>query len=472
MDSQRLFSHGPRFLLVVVFLAAWGLIKPESISAQDSEREEVGTVIVPPPADLLLPEPAHNVSLSELEEMALRNNPTMQQAAAEVMRLNGVWLQVGLRPNPLVGYQAAEVGNNGSAGQQGVFIGQEFVRGGKLDLNRSVAASAVQQARWQQQTQRHRVLNTVRRRYYHALGATKTVELAAELQELAEEAAGLTEKLEKAGEASLPQVLQAQIEAQSNLNLVNTARVIRQTSLKRLAVAVGMPDLLPEQLEGDIQQTPPELDYDSVWSWVQESSPELQAANYSVQRARRAIERAEAEPIPNLDAQVGMAQDFSSDDTIVNIQLGFKLPYHNQNQGNIKAAQAEHIRACREIERLRLELRDRLATAYQNYENSLIQMKSYRDEILPRARKNLELARRGYEGGELDYLPLLTAQRTFFQQSIAAVNAQTSLWLSVVQLQGLLIPAGLGAPGEVAAGVSGPDESPTLPLGQFPMILP
>ena len=87
--------------------------------------------------------------LEQLEEMAVSFSPALQQADAEVMRLKGIWEQVGLKPNPIFGYQAAEVGNEGSAGQQGFFIGQEFVTGDKLQLNRSVAYQAVQGATWQ-----------------------------------------------------------------------------------------------------------------------------------------------------------------------------------------------------------------------------------------------------------------------------------------------------------------------------------
>ncbi|QDU46580.1 Cobalt-zinc-cadmium resistance protein CzcC precursor [Symmachiella dynata] len=430
------------------------------------------STIKPAQPEAIQPEPGIAYSLSELEELALTTNPTLQQAAAEIMRLNGVREQVGLRPNPIMGYQAAEVGNDGYGGQQGLFIGQEFVRGGKLELNRAVAGSAVEQARWKRETQQHRVINTVRRRFYESLGAHKTLELALDLQKLAQQAAEIAGSLENAGEGTYSQVLQAEIEAQSNLNLVNTSRVVRQTSLKRLSLAVGSPELQPENLVGSLDQTPPDLEYDSVWNWLTENSPELQAAYYNVHRARWAIQRAEVEPTPNMDAQLGIAQDFATDYTIVNIQVGFPIPIHNRNQGNITAAHAEHIRACREIERLRLDLRDRLATAFQSYQNTRIQMESYRDQILPKAKQNLDLVSRGYKEGQLDYLQLLTAQRTYFRQSLAAVQVQTALWLSVVRLQGLLISEGLGAPGEIASEVTPPDINTDYPVGLFPMMLP
>lgn len=412
------------------------------------------------------------LDLDQLEQLTLTHTPSLQQADAEVMRLEGIWTQVGLKPNPLVGYQAAEVGNEGSAGQQGFFIGQEFVTGGKLRLNRAVAYQAIQQATWQRETQRQRVLNTMRRRYYETLGAKRTIELVLKLQGLAQSAVVTSEQLLASGEGTKRQVTQAKIEQSGSSIVLQNARSQRKKALRRLSAAVGLPVRQSIRIQGNLDTPPPNLDFDSVWQWLVENSPELQASYYAVNRARWSIQRAHVEPIPNIDAQLGVAHDFSTNDDIVNIQIGIPLPVRNRNQGNITAADADLIRASREVQRLELELRDRLATVFQIYENTRNQVKIYRTEILPMAEGNLKLVQEGYEGAELDYRDLLIAQRTFFRQSLSAVNAQTSLWLSIVSIQGLVVPEGLGAPGEIGSGADAPDANTSYPLGLFPMLLP
>ena len=42
---------------------------------------------------------------------------TLAQAAARVEALRGEWVQSGLYPNPRVGYQGLEIGDDGRAGQ-------------------------------------------------------------------------------------------------------------------------------------------------------------------------------------------------------------------------------------------------------------------------------------------------------------------------------------------------------------------
>ncbi|MFN0195684.1 MAG: hypothetical protein ACKVT0_03005 [Planctomycetaceae bacterium] len=78
-------------------------------------------------------------SIDELEELALEYNPTLREAQANYDRGYGQFEQVGLYPNPVVGYQGSEIGNDGKGGQQGAFLSQEIVTADKLRWNRSIA---------------------------------------------------------------------------------------------------------------------------------------------------------------------------------------------------------------------------------------------------------------------------------------------------------------------------------------------
>ena len=161
-----------------------------------------------------------------------------------------------------------------------------------------------------------------------------------------------SEQLFDSGEGTRRQVSQAKIERSGNAMVLKSARFQRKKSLRRLSAAVGLPATELLRISGDLDAPPPNLDYDLVWQWLVENSPELQTAYYAINRARWSVERARVQPIPNVDAQLGIAHDFSTDDAVVNIQIGIPLPFHNRNQGNITAAQAELIRASREVQTL------------------------------------------------------------------------------------------------------------------------
>ncbi len=66
-------------------------------------------------------------------------------------------------------------------------------------------------------------------------------------------------------------------------------------------------------------------------------------------------------------------------------------------------------------------------------------MEKYSSEILPNAKRSLELVSLGYQGGEYNFLTLLTAQRTFTQANLAYLSALDEMWSSAIEIDGLLL---------------------------------
>ena len=115
----------------------------------------------------------------------------------------------GLYPNPRVGYQASEISDEGQAGQQGAFFGQEIVTAGKLQRSRDVACQAVQQAQWAWPRNAGACQSDVRRAFYDVLVAQRTVELTEQLVRIGQEGVRAAEACCKAKEVSRVDVLQA-----------------------------------------------------------------------------------------------------------------------------------------------------------------------------------------------------------------------------------------------------------------------
>ena len=156
-------------------------------------------------------------------------------------------------------------------------------------------------------------------------------------------------------------------------------------------------------------------------------------------RTRRTLTRAYAEPVPDLNTQFMVQYDDSTDNTIGGIQVGIPLPLWNKNQGGIRQAQAEISVASQNIDRVALDLKSRLATTFRDYCKAHSQAETYATKILPRAEQTFDLVRLGYSRGEVGYLDLLTAQRTYTQTNLAYLDALNVLWQSHVKIDGLLL---------------------------------
>src|ERR1700732_485035 len=125
------------------------------------------------------------ITLEELQQMALQNNPTFAQSAANIQAAEGRKKQSGLYPNPMVGYQGEQIrGGSFHGGEQGFFVQQDIVLGGKLGLNRKVFDQELKQAQAEGEEQKLRVVTNIRMSYIQALAAQQTLELRHNLQQL------------------------------------------------------------------------------------------------------------------------------------------------------------------------------------------------------------------------------------------------------------------------------------------------
>jgi len=384
-------------------------------------------------------------TLAELENLALRCNPTLAQAASRVAAARGRWVQAGLYPNPTAGYVGAEIGNEGRGGQQGGYVGQEIVTAGKLRLSRSVAQQEVCQAEWELQSQRQRVLTDVRRGFYDALVAQRAVELAEQLLRIGEEGVRSTEALLKAQEVARADVLQAQIEADTARILLQQAKSRHAAAWRNLAAVVGAGAMRPAPLAGEPWENLPTLRWEDAYNRLLAESPELAAAHAGVARAQATLSRECAKRVPNLDVMAAVQYDNATEYTWATVQAGVPLPIFNRNQGNIHRAQAELAAARADVQRVHLDLQQRLAAVFEQYTTARYQVEKYSRDILPNARASLDLATKGYQQGEYNYLFLLTAQRTYFHTNLVYLDSLRELRAAATAIEGNLLEGSLRA---------------------------
>jgi outer membrane protein, heavy metal efflux system len=459
----------PHYLLTVGILLAGGCAHTKLASRSTTSDKRIAELTLPasqsddnesepaPPqeADFAVEQTAHEepassappttttainewLTLNSLEQIALSNNPTLVERRARVDAASGRWLQVGLKPNPQIGYTAPEIGNEGTAGQQGAYLQQEFVTAHKLDLNRSAAAWDVRRAERELAEQQLRVLTDVRQGFYATLVAQERVKVAEELLGIAQAAVQKADALIQVQEPQTV-LLQAEIEAELASVLVENSRVQLTAQWRQLAAVLGQPKLPQQRLTGELTTEFPEYLWEQTFERIRTSSPELAAAAAEVERSRWTLQRACVEPTPNVTVQAGAAYDYATRDSIALLQVSLPIPIHDRNQGAIAEARANIVAAERSVQRVELSLQERLASVLQQYEQARQQATRYEDIILPKAKRNLDLNQTTFEAGETAYLAVLTAQRSYSQARLAWLNALERLWSATVTVEGLLL---------------------------------
>jgi cobalt-zinc-cadmium efflux system outer membrane protein len=399
------------------------------------------------------------LTLVELERLALERNPTLAQAAAAVEAARGRRKQAGLLPNPVIGYSGQEFAFRAltEKSEHFAFIEQTIPLGGKLKKSGRVFEQEVKQLEVEAVAQRQRVLNGVRALYWEALGAQQLIDLRAELVEVAREGVRTTAELFNVGQADRPDQLEAEIELERAELALSKARNNFKRVWQQLASAVGLASLEPARLAGDLEADLPTLDEGQLLAALLAESPEIKVAAARLERARAALARAQSERAPDhfqrgqmgystelLETRLGPSGRSGPE---MGVEIGIRLPLLNRNQGQIAAAQAEIARAERELERLRLLLRAKLARAFRDYSDAVTAVRRYKEAIVPNAQRAYELYLTNFRQMAASYPQVLIAQRTLFQVKEDYLDALVRLRQSATLIEGFLLSGALDAPG-------------------------
>ncbi len=401
-------------------------------------------------------------SLAEFLAMADKANPTIAQAHALARRSAALGRQASLYPNPTVGYQGDQIrGGRYGGGEQGGFVQQTIVLGGKLGLRRDIYTQQSHADEIGVEEQTLRVHNDVAQAFYSALTAQALVSVRKQLLGVAQDAVETVHQLANVGQADAPDILQTEVEAEQAKVDYATAQREFLAKFRMLAAEAGVQQLDASPLQGEIERLP-EIDAEQKVATILANSPEMRHAQQEVAVAEARRRDARRESIPDLQLRAGEqyngelisenpriatgAQSFAS--------AGIMLPLWNRNQGNKAAADVEIERARQEVTRTELSLRHEAEPLAQSYEAARFTAERYRTELIPRAQRAHELYLKKYQDMAQAYPQVLVSQRTLFQLQVAYLTALGETWKSAVALENFTLSGGLVAPSSGSASVS------------------
>ncbi|MGQ0637422.1 MAG: TolC family protein, partial [Planctomycetaceae bacterium] len=409
------------------------------------------------------------LTLADLERLALDNNPTIVQASADIEAAAGAAIQAGAYPNPVVGYEADTVGSAGTRNYQGVFIEQEIKTAGKLDLARSIATVDLMNKQLGLRKSRADLLRKVRSNYFAALVARENLRYSTALVRFTNEVYRVQVEQLKGGQAAAYEPMQLRALAVQARGAFAQARNRYVSAWKQLAAALGEPDLPATALAGRVDLPYHPVDFEAAISHMLTYNSDMLAARNLEFQKRLELRLAEVIPIPNINLYTAIQKDFTTPPvsrTTYNVQLGVPVPIFNRNRGGIQQARGELVRASEEMNRVRLDLTAQLADAFERYETNRTLLEYYRDRILPdfaRVYRGV-YERHQQESDQVVFGDIIVAQQ-FLQTSIATyVVAMNAQWTAYADITALLQLEDLS---QLPLAESGPSA-----VGLEPLVLP
>jgi cobalt-zinc-cadmium efflux system outer membrane protein len=397
------------------------------------------------------PPGARELAIDELVERALRENPELQAAHAEVEAARGRLLQAELRPNPMldVGVQQSVIGPD-----HNVMVGVTL----PLDLNRRQAGRlgvaerelALKQA---QVAERERGLRAeVRLKAGELLAARRNLRITEELLEANRQALGLIrERVRRGGAPSLDENMML-----VEVNRLDSSREMLESRVEvlrlQLKTLLGLEPETPLFVGGDLRLPPVKHTREKGVTQALSMRPDLLAARAEMDMAGAKVRKEEAEGRWDASVNVGyMRQDFGYDlsgltergelrpitDVFHYVGGGITvtLPVRNRNQGNIAAAFAEAKATGRRLEAATLMVRQEVSVGFTQQEAAERALSTYTRGVWEVARKNLQVVRQAYELGRHPLLDVIAEQRRYIEVEMGYTDVLKHAYDAVVELE-------------------------------------
>jgi len=385
------------------------------------------------------------LTLSALQEIATANSPVLVRATADAAQSYGQVIQVGLYPNPTIGYQSDQIqprltippgATSSGAGQQGGYINQLIKTAGKLSLAQKVSGFDYINALVAVRRAQVDVSTNVRSQFFAALVAQQSVEVNRALAQLADEVYRIQLKQVAAGEAAGYEPLQLYAQAELARNALIQAENSYQAAWKQLAAAVGQPQLPISPLVGRADAAAPMFDRPTLEAALLEQHTDVLTAKNSIAQAQVNLKLQKRVLIPDIESNTYHQYDNLAQTYQFGLQFGIQIPISDRNQGNIRSAESQISRSIANLSATQNDLTARLAEAFARYSANRAVAERYREKIVPSLTRAYRALVKRYqvEPEKIGFSDIVVAQQnlaTALQAYLTALGAQ---WQAVVDV--------------------------------------
>jgi cobalt-zinc-cadmium efflux system outer membrane protein len=418
-------------------------------SAPQKEKEEAVRVLFRPLPALAsdpVSGPGPNgqpLALADLQRLALTNSPLLRQAAADVEAARGAAIQAGLPPNPTAGLELDTIGLAGTAGTNGAFVDQVIKTGGKLELARAAGVMDLRNAELAFKRAQFDLLGKVRGDYFAVLVARENIRVSRALVRFTEEVYSVhVTQLRVGGQVAPYEPLQLRVSAAQARGALVQAQNRYVSAWKQLTADLGLTGLPQTELAGRADLTLPHYRNDEVLAHVLTQHTDVGTAENTLQKARYNLRLAQVTPVPDVDMRILVQKDWTGvpNTTCASVQMSVPVPIWDRNQGGIRQAQGNLLRAVEESHRVRDDLTSRLADAFERYEDNRRLLEIYRDHVLPdqvRAYRAL-LERHNVEPAAVLFIDIINAQQVLVTTVSTYIATLGLAWTAVTDLSTLL----------------------------------
>ena len=375
------------------------------------------------------------VTLRQALEIATSKNPQVRQQQFAVSASAGDSVTAALHPNPQLQLNgdALDFENNqfvnGQTKQYGASLAIPLELGGKRARRIASASLSVDSNVIAVHETRRQVALQAAGAWLDALSARLALDLAAKAKIIADSTVRVNEFRLERQDISATELTRTKISAQQyDLQLADAERQVA-SSERALATLLNITDSVEVNESDDWAWTPPPFDSALAFAESQRSDARLSRAAIAAADAGIALQKANAAPGMSISGDYMMSQGVP----LYGVSLDVELPLFSRNQGEIRKAYVQKDLAVFSDSALRIQLRNELTAAFNEYETKKASLDKSRT-IIEMSEQVLNTVEYSYRSGNTTILDLFDAQNTWYGARQSYNEALVDFKRAAVQL--------------------------------------
>ena len=388
------------------------------------------------PLSSVLIEPTGKVTLTDVLNLALSNNPELSVALRELEAIDGIRVQAATRLNPSISTSVQDTRRENR--QIYLQLNQEIELGNKREARMDAADAIYKKANAELDSKKAEIHANVVNAFYEVLAAQERLKLSQSSIEVANQALDAAAKRVKAGKSSPVEETKSKIVQSSAKIELSQATSLLNSARKRLSALWGSSNPVYEHAEGNVENIPAIANLNDLSSAL-ENAPAITIAKLEINArdGMTRVERSKATPNITLSAGVVNNQELGGINQAL-LGLSVPIPVFDRNQGNLQEAVSRQYKAQDELVALKAQLEANLAFQYERLNAARQTSESIRSEILPGSQSAFEAATKGFQAGKFNFLDVLDAQRTLFQAKSQYIQSLIDAHQAIAEIERIL----------------------------------
>jgi len=412
-------------------------------------------------------------SLSNFLTYALLNQPQVEAAYFDwLASVEGITVARSL-PDPQLTFQM-DIQEVVTSLMPGLMM--SFPGFGKLRAATAVAVAGSQVQYYAFRSASLQSAYAVQSAYYRLYFLDERIRVNRDTLSLLSDLAKLARAQNEVGKATLQNVLRAQIEQDRVETEIANLEDSRAAMVAQFKAALGLgADQPTPPVPQRFESTPLDLTSEKLLELALAQNTRLKGMEADVRVAEAAIAQAYKARMP--DASVGLMADVKMNPLLYRPWGTVSIPlWRDKLEAEFAQAQANKRAGEARLTAEQIALVAAVAEKAFLYREATRTLQLLQDQLLPKQRSSLELARSAYLAGQTDFLNLADTEQTLLRFGLNEVEARTQRELSLAELalivQGMP-PLGMGTgaiatPGAAPTGAMGASGGGMLPGGSTP----